>query len=129
MSPTIARTSDSAAKAITIRNVAIAAMRVFAASLDPDYHGGTGDTSAIDIIANFNDDPRRIVAQDEGQGHAVVAAILSYLYVQRAIDRDGVHLDDDLSGVRGRRRHVLPPEDLGASKFSHEYGFHMRPFT
>jgi hypothetical protein len=38
-----------------VTDAAITAMRVLAASLDPDY--GTGETSAIDIIAAFNDHP------------------------------------------------------------------------
>jgi hypothetical protein len=46
---------DDADDAVT--DAAITAMRVFAASLDADYGNGTGDTSAIDIIAAFNDNP------------------------------------------------------------------------
>ena len=44
---------DDADDAVT--DAAITAMRVLAASLDPDY--GIGDSSAIDIIAAFNDHP------------------------------------------------------------------------
>jgi hypothetical protein len=52
----------------------------------PEDDDAIVDAWLLDALANFDDDPRRTVAQDEGQGHAVVAAIPSYLYVQRAID-------------------------------------------
>lgn len=38
-------------------DAAIRAMRVFAAFLDTDYNIGVNDTSAIDIISAFNDNP------------------------------------------------------------------------
>ncbi len=41
----------------TDTDAAITAMRVLAATLDPDY--GTGETSAIDIVSAFNDHPDR----------------------------------------------------------------------
>ncbi len=45
-------------------DAAIVAMRVFAASLDPDYGFGSADygqgsSSAIDIVSGWNDDPTR----------------------------------------------------------------------
>jgi hypothetical protein len=46
---------DGADDAVT--DAAITAMRVFAASLDPDYAAGDTSVSAIDIIGGFNDDP------------------------------------------------------------------------
>jgi hypothetical protein len=39
----------------TASDAAIAAMRIFAASLDGDYANGDHSTSAIDIIGSFND--------------------------------------------------------------------------
>ncbi len=38
-------------------DAAINAMRVFAAFLDTDYNTGVNDTSAIDIVSAFNDNP------------------------------------------------------------------------
>jgi hypothetical protein len=52
---------DSAEDAVT--DAAIAAIRVFAASLDTDYAHGDTTTSAIDIIAAFNDHPDSTTAQ------------------------------------------------------------------
>ena len=52
---------DQAEDAVT--DAAIAAIRVFAASLDVDYANGDTSTSAIDIIAFFNDHPNTTTAQ------------------------------------------------------------------
>ena len=40
-----------------VTDAAITAMRVFAASLDPDFAAGDHSVCAIDIVSGFNDDP------------------------------------------------------------------------
>jgi len=54
-------------------------------------------------------------------------AILPYLEIERAVHGYGVNPDEDLSGSRGRRFHVLPPQDVGATELPDDDGFH--PFT
>jgi hypothetical protein len=81
----------------------------------PENDDAVVDSWLLYVLTNFDDDPRRIVTQDEGQSHTIVASILSYLSVQRAIDRDGVHLNEDFSWDRTRCRDLSPPEDLGGA--------------
>src|SRR5262249_12759503 len=73
------------------------------------------DLHALGLGTDGGDHSRRVVAQDERQGDAVVTAVLSHLKVERSVDRDGVNCDQDLAGPGARSLDVLPPQDVGAA--------------
>ncbi len=58
-----------------VTDAAITAMRVFAAFLDTDYATGITDTSAIDIVSAFNDNPD---TTDDHVIHALTEAADDY---------------------------------------------------
>jgi hypothetical protein len=68
----ILSSDDGTEDAVT--DAAITALRVFAAYLDTDYATGSGEVSAIDIVAAFNDDPNRT---DQEVPHSAIAGIRS----------------------------------------------------
>jgi len=87
------------------------------------------DLRQLDAGAHVSDNPGRVVAQDEGQGHAVVTAVVSDLQVERAVDGYSVNPDENLTGARGGSRNVLPPQHVRAPKRPDDDGFQLCSFT
>ena len=96
---------------------------------DPAEDGDTVVELQFDAGAHVSDNPGRVVAQDEGQGHAVVTAVVSDLQVERAVDGYSVNPDENLTGARGGSRNVLPPQHVRAPKRPDDDGFQLCSFT
>jgi hypothetical protein len=87
------------------------------------------DLRQFDAGAHLSDDPGGVIAQDEGQGHTVVSAVLPDLQVEGAVDGYRVNPDEDLSGAGGRSGNVLPAQDAGAAELPDDDGFQLCSFA
>src|SRR5882724_2567311 len=111
---------------LSTRTAALVASRAVLAATAPDTSEdghAVADLRHLDLGAHRGNDPRRVVAQDERQGHSVVAAVLPHLEIERPVDGYGVNPEEDLARPRGRRLNVLPSQDIGTTEFPDDDGF------
>ena len=114
------------------RAARLAAARAVRAAATPDSsedRDAVADLHALGLGTDGGDHSRRVVAQDERQGDAVVTAVLSHLKVERPVDRDGVNCDQDLTGPGARSLDVLPPQDVGAAELPEDDGLQTTSST
>jgi hypothetical protein len=108
--------------------VSTRAVRAAAAAHAAEDGDTVVDLHLLDTGSHFDDNTRWIAAQDQGQGHAVVAAVLSDLQVERAVDGDRVDPDQDLTGAGDRRGNLLPPERVRAAELPDDDGLQFGSF-